>query len=240
MTVYSKETIANASEFYVALLHRFVEDQGAEATHLLVDSVEDYDILEAAIEETKPEFPPGVSASPEFYLLTAPFRYQKQKGQSTRFRPIGDENHVLYAAENADTALIEFVAYRRRFYLESEFGFPTSAVMAFGFSFVAKHSKSLDLRKRPFVNNPKIVDRNDYSTCHEIVLTARECDIGIILYESARDPAKGGNAALLTWQAIHEDKKPTTGRVLRLFFKEDRITVMHGVGKTYDILVADL
>jgi len=194
---------------------------------LLVDDGDDYAILEQLIEETKPEFPPGVPAEPAYFLLTSPFRYQAARYES-RFRALGETAHVLYAAENEMTALLEFTSYRLRFYLDSDDGLPTGMISSIAFSFQAKHEQAIDLHLPPYADNPAYTDKDDYTACQEIAEVARSMDVGIILYESVRDPEKGCNAALLSWDAIDQNQALTMGRILKLFFKKDQVIVQSG------------
>ncbi len=220
---------------YQHTLYRYVEDQGPETTLLLVDTAEEHDILEAALEESKPEFPPGVPVDPTYYLLTSPFRYQSEQ-YGSRFRPIGAEDGVLYAAENERTALYEFINWRLIFFLDSPDALPSGTIPAMSFSFKASHPRMIDLCVPPFKDDPHFTHPSDYSVCQSLAGKARTQDVGIILYQSVRDPELGANAALLTWDAIDNDSEATTGKTIKLLFKADMVLVISGPrGETLEI-----
>lgn len=232
---WNENDIAQALTTYSNTLYRFVEDQGPETTLLLVDSADEHDILEAALEETKPEFPIGVPIDPTYYLLTSPFRYQSEQ-YGSRFRAIGTDDGVLYAAEHERTALYEFVAWRLVFFLESPDAPPSSTIPAIAFSFKANHDKMVDLRNQPFANDTMFTHKTDYSTCQAFAAQARRVGAGIILYQSVRDPEQGANAALLNWDAINIDTDTPTGKNISLLFKPDVVLVISGPrGETQEI-----
>ncbi|WP_418502561.1 RES family NAD+ phosphorylase [Flagellimonas sp.] len=225
--IWSQKDIIGGLKSYRNTLYRYVEDQGPETTLLLVDNADEHEILEAALEETKPEFPSGVPVEPAYYLLTSPFRYQTEE-YGSRFREVGAQDGVLYASENVQTALYEFTAWRLEFFLDSPEAPPTSAIPAISFSFVADHQKMIDLREEPFSSQPLFTSKTDYSTCQLFAAKARECETGIILYQSVRDPEVGANAALLDWGAIVESPEIPTGKPIRLIFKSKVVLVTSG------------
>jgi len=232
---WNNENIVAAQAPYRNSLYRFIEDQGPETTLLIVGSAEEHEILEAALEETKPEFPAGIPVDPAYYLLTSPFRYQSEQ-YGSRFRAIGAEAGVLYAAEQERTALYEFAAWRLTFFLDSPDAPPSSSIPAISFSFRAHHNRMIDLREKPFSEETLFSHKTNYSACQALAEEARKLDTGIILYQSIRDPQHGANVALLNWAAIDVYPDTTIGKAVKLLFKPNAVLVISGPrGETLEI-----
>ena len=60
-------------------------------------------------------------------------------------------------------------------------------------------TSGIDLREKPFVRDAAAwTDPADYGPCQRLARTARGCDIGVIRYQSVRDPEHAGCGAVLT------------------------------------------
>ena len=101
---------------------RLVEAQHVVSTLSLVDNLDEQNLLEDILEETKPPVP--AECRHLDYLLSTPFRYRPYP-YGSRFRKAGLTPGVWYGAEQPETAVAEMVFYRYLFYAEgSETPFP--------------------------------------------------------------------------------------------------------------------
>jgi hypothetical protein len=169
---------------------RAVEAQHIASTRRLVDSLAEQALLEQILDASKP---PALEKL--HYLLSTPFRYPPwQRG--SRFRSPADPG-VFYAAEERRTACAELGYWRWRFVTDSrglsELGPAPQTLFQ-----VRIEALAVDLRARPFVRRAgKWTDPHSYQATQAFALTARAAGVPIIRYESVRDPAKGGCAAIL-------------------------------------------
>lgn len=177
---------------------RLVEAQHQVSTMKLVDSVEEQQLLETLLEETKPRLPPECAGLD--YLLATPFRYGAIYPHGSRFRRAGRTVGVYYAAEAVETALAEMVFYRLLFYAESPATpLPVDAGQYTAFAAEVETNAAIDLTAPPLDRDRDAWrDRQDYAACQALADSARAAGIAAILYASVRDPDKGRNLALLT------------------------------------------
>jgi hypothetical protein len=77
----------------------------------VTDTLEEQEILEKIIEQTKPPIPPGCEGLD--FLLMTPFRYSAQNPNGSRFRRPNAPDGVFYAAEHSSTAIAELVVLCR-------------------------------------------------------------------------------------------------------------------------------
>ncbi len=164
----------------------------------LVDSLEEQHLLERLIEAGKPPVP--AAARGLDYLLFTPFRYPPPPGGS-RFRA-GDDPGVLYGADEVRTACAELGYWRWRHLADSPAldAMPQKAQTVFKLRVA---TRGVDLRARPFVRErARWTDRSHYGPCQAFARVAREAKVGLIRYESVRDPAHGGCGAVLDPQAF--------------------------------------
>ena len=177
---------------------RAVEGQHVVSTMALVDSLAEQHALERILDEGKPPVPPG--AARLHYLLFTPFRYPPPPGGS-RFRGPVDPG-VFYAAEEVRTACAELGYWRWRHLLDS----PALTAMPIRPQTVfrtALAARTVDLRAAPFVRDRAAwTAPADYSACQRFGAVARAAEVEAIRYESVRDPAHGGNVAVLAWSAF--------------------------------------
>jgi hypothetical protein len=179
-------------------LWRAVEAQHEVATMALVDSLDEQVVLERLLDESKPTVP--VAARRLHYLLFTPFRYPPPPGGS-RFRA-GDDPGVFYAADEVSTACAELGYWRWRHLADSPAlsAMPARAQTVFKVKVAAS---AVDLRERPFVRDAAAwTSPNDYAACQGFARTARQAPLEVIRYQSVRDPAHGGCAAVLAPKAF--------------------------------------
>ena len=181
---------------------RMVEAQQYAATMKIVDTRDEQDQLEALLENSKPRL------SDHFlglhYLLATPFRYQPLK-QGSRFRGVGDDG-VFYCAESALTAGIELGYWRWRFLIDSVGLNEIEPVTHTAFS-VDLSAQAIDLRKEPFLKNQsKWHHPIDYGPTQQLANTVRKTNVGIIFYQSVRNPEPSWCAAVIHPKAFARQK----------------------------------
>lgn len=195
---WTPHAVASESRVRRLPLWRTVEAQYVVATRPLVDTLAEQELLESVLESSKPPIPPACAGLD--YLLYTPFRYPTVPGGS-RFRGYGDPG-VWYGAAAVRTSFAELGYRRWRFVSESR-GLPRlDGVPHTLFQAVARGG-AVDLRVEPFARDRKRwCDRDDYSACQAFARSARSAGAQIIRYESVRDPARGGCAAILDCRAF--------------------------------------
>lgn len=184
---------------------RLVEAQHRVSTLKLVDTLEEQDILEGLLEESKPPVPPECRHLD--YLLATPFRYGTYP-HGSRFRRAGQTPGVFYGAERPETAVAEMAFYRLLFFAESP-GTPWPRNPAEYTAFAAAYGseRALDLARPPLERDRAAwEDPVDYAACQALAETARAAEITIIRYRSVRDPQHRANLALLTCRAFTRPK----------------------------------
>jgi RES domain len=182
---------------------RVVEAQSKVSTMKLTDTLEEQAALEKLIEETKPKVPEECRHLG--YLLLTPFRYAPYPHDS-RFRRAGSSDGVFYCSESVETAIAETAFHRLLFYAESP-ATPWPANPAEHTAFAAEIAtpRAIDLTRAPFTRDRSAwVDPVTYSACLDFADAARAAEVEAIRYESARDPLKRANLALLTCRAFAE------------------------------------
>ena len=98
---------------------RLVEAQHVVSTLSLVDNLDEQNLLEDILEDTKPPVP--AECRHLDYLLSTPFHYRPNP-YGSRFRKAGLTPGIWYGAEQPETAVAEMVFYlfyRYLFYAES-------------------------------------------------------------------------------------------------------------------------
>lgn len=206
---------------YAATVWRLVEAQHRISTNRLAASAEDQALLEQLVEEVKPPLP--LAARNLHYLLATPFRYGHAK--TSRFRRAGERPGIFYASEHIRTAVAETAYWRLHFFSRSP-GFipPTSIVEHSAFSISIEASRAIDLMAAPFVRDAAAwTDPDDYVACQQFAARARAIEAQAIRYESARDPERGANIALLDPTAF-ATKAPSVGQTWHFRHERGRLT----------------
>lgn len=184
----------------------------------LVDSLEEQHVLERLLDEAKPPVPPAARRLD--YLLFTPFRYPPPRGGS-RFRGAADPG-VFYGADAVRTACAELGYWRWRHLTES----PALAAMPQKAQTVFKTrvaTPGVDLRDKPFVRDRATwTDPADYRGCQAFARVAREAPVGLIRYESVRDPEHGGCGAVMTPDAFAKPS-PLDQQTWQLLVSRERV-----------------
>jgi hypothetical protein len=193
LTTWTPPALASEARPYAQLLWRVVEAQHTASTMRLVDSLEEQGTLEAILEASKPALPQSVRAL--HYLLSTPFRYRPHAG--SRFRG-AFEAGVWYGAEQLRTALAEKSYWRLRFLLDSPGTPDLKPVPHTAFRAQVRARAALDLTREPFVKQRAAwTSPVSYAATQALATAARAAGIGLIRYESARDPQQGACGAVL-------------------------------------------
>lgn len=189
---------------------RVIEAQHLVSTMKLTDTLEDQQILENLIEETKPPIPEECRHLD--FLLFTPFRYSAANPRGSRFRRPFAARGVFYAAQHPETAIAETVFYRTLFYAESP-GTPWPAnpgeftAFAVGFS----SPVSIDIATGPLSSDVGLYHLSDYGISQQFSEDVRAAGLEVITYRSVRDAARRNNFALLTC-SVFTDVAPTNRR----------------------------
>lgn len=188
---------------YASEVWRLVEAQHRVSTLKLVDTLEEQSLLESLIEETKPNLPPECQGL--HYLLAAPFRYGAVYPNGSRFRRAGRTLGVYYASEDVATAVSEMVFYRLLFFGESpSTPFPDDATDFNAFSVRIKSERAHDITNTA---DAALRHLTDYSACQNLADRAREAQVEVIRYASARRSGLHPNVAALGAK-VFVDKNP--------------------------------
>ena len=194
---------------------RLVEAQHHVPTMKLVDTLAEQSALESIIEETKPRIPPDCAGL--HYLLATPFRYGAPYPAGSRFRRAGLTAGVFYASREPETAVAEMAFHRLLFFADSPATpWPSRAGDYTAFSVRYGTSAGLDLAVPPLDRDrPTWTHPTAYDPCQDFADAAREADVEILRYPSARH-AGGVNLALLTCRgfASSEPIERRTWRIL--------------------------
>ena len=186
-------------------LWRAVEAQHVASTTRLVDSLAEQQVLENILEQTKPAL--SHSTAGLHYLLATPFRYPPW-GRGSRFRSPADPG-VFYGAEERRTACAELGYWRWRFVMDSS-GLDSLGPAPHTLFQVKVGARAVDLRKSLFLRQAAVwTHLTDYTGTQAFARVARTAGVDLIRYQSVRDPAKGGCAALLQ-PAGFGDARPLT------------------------------
>lgn len=191
-------------EFLKGELIRVVESQEQIATNSLVDNLQEQELLEQLLEDTKP----AITDRKLHYLLHTPFRYPPL-AHGSRFSTRSDPG-LFYGSLAISTALAETAYYRLLFW----HGMTTPPVSD---KFTTQHTvftaryqttRGLKLDQSPF---DKYLDLLSHPASYQATQTLgnamREHGINAFEYISARDMEKGLNIALFHTHAL-VDKKP--------------------------------
>lgn len=186
---------------------RAVEAQHLVSTMPLVDNnLDDQRVLEEILDASKPPVPP--SARHLHWLLATPFRYPPHPTGS-RFRGRYDPG-TFYGAFERRTALAEFGFWRWRFIRDST-GLNTQRAHPIGVFEADIAIDAVDLRASPWAGQAEQwTHPHDYHATQAFAQAAREANVGCIVYESVRDPQRGGCVAVLRPEAFLAGQQPQT------------------------------
>jgi len=196
-----------------------VEAQHHVSTLKIVDSLDEQELLEKLIEDSKPQMPPECRHL--HYLLSTPFRYGAAYPTGSRFRRAGLTEGVFYAAEVPQTAVAELAFYRLLFFAESpDTPWPINPAEYTAFSTQYATGRAIDLTRRPFrARASSWANPTEYSHCQILADAARKAAVDMIRYVSVRDPRKGINLALLSCRAF-AGPEPTAFQTWRIYLRD--------------------
>ena len=187
-------------------LKRIVENQEQKVTVALVDSLEEHEVLESLLEESKPIGAEGVSLERFDYLLRTPWRYPPLPWGSRfgrRFEP-----SVFYGAQS-DAALFAEAAYYRLIFvagMETPF---RDRVISQHTLFEARYQteQGHDLCVAPFAKHETTLrHRSAYRPCQELGSVLRQRGVAAIKYFSARALGREVCVALFSPAALRSRK----------------------------------
>jgi hypothetical protein len=204
---------------------RLVEAQHLVSTMKLVDRLDEQQLLEELLDESKRAFPSECDGLD--YLLKTPFRYNSTYPHGSRFRRAGLTKGVYYAALSVTTALAEMVFYRLLFYAESpQTSYPDRAADYTAFAASISTAAAIDLTKEPLSRDEALwLDPSDYEACQQLEGEARLAGAEAILYRSVRDASGGRNIALLEPRGF-ASKAPLERKTWRLHFKDNAVQAL--------------
>jgi hypothetical protein len=124
---------------------------------------------------------------------------------------------VYYASETVPTAVAEMAFRRLLFFAESpKIPWPVNAADYTAFAAAYATARALDLTVAPFAAERSVwTHPTHYGPCQDLAEAARGVEIAVIRYESARDPERGANLALLT-AGVFTSPNPTDRQTWRI------------------------
>jgi hypothetical protein len=190
----------------------------------LVDTLEEQRALETIIDDTKPPVPAECRGL--HYLLSTPFRYGAPYPTGSRFRRAGLTPGVFYASKLDATAVTEMAYHRLLFFADSP-GTPWQTRAGEYTAFEARYrtAAGLDLTAPPFdADRATWTHPTDYAPTQALADVAREADVQVVRYPSARD-AGGVNLALFTCAAF-ASPEPVERRTWRILIDAHGVRAM--------------
>jgi hypothetical protein len=199
VTTWTRDAVASSAFDKSLEIWRAVEAQHVISTMRLVDTPEEQRRLEAILDEAKPHVTKPLKGL--HYLLAAPFRYRPVPPGS-RFRA-PDDPGVFYGAMEIRTVCAEMAWWRWKGFLLDSPALSELPPVAFTIFPVAVSDRAVDLRLAPFdVDHATWAHRSDYTGTQAFGRIARDADIGLLLYESVRDPEHATNVAVMQPRAF--------------------------------------
>ncbi|MGE0461041.1 MAG: RES family NAD+ phosphorylase [Vicinamibacterales bacterium] len=181
----------------------------------LVDTLAEQERLEAILEQNKPPVPSPCRQL--HYLLATPFRYGAPYPRGSRFRRAGFTPGVFYGSRTPATAIAELSFHRLLFFAESPgTPWPANPGEFTAFAVDLRTRAALDLTAPPLDRDRTAwAHPTDYDACQRLADQAREAGVEVLRYESARDPRRGLNLAVLACRAFrsHGPVEQQTWRV---------------------------
>lgn len=178
---------------------RVVESQSTLYSRNLVDTPEEYEILEKMLETSKPKIDMD-----KHYLISTPFRYPPLKYGSRFGRRF--EKSLWYGSLDIETALSEIAYYRLRFLNDTtvDLGFINVALTSFNVKI--KTNNGIDLCLPPFNKyEDRISSKTDYKDSQTIGTDMRKAGIEAFIFRSARSKIEGKNIAAYA-QSVFQKK----------------------------------
>lgn len=187
---------------------RIVEDQSKSYTRKMVDTLEEHEILEQLIDESKPKlklYGDELALKGLHYLLFTPFRYPPLK-RGTRFGK-WTERSLFYASIELETAMCEKAYHRLSFLLASEGDLGGKAVNYTAFEVEASTPKGIDLSTSPFAEFKEWISSPfSYQESQALGHCMRADGVEAFISYSARSQKEGKNLNIFTPKAFSEDQ----------------------------------
>lgn len=217
-TTWTPPAVASERRQFAQTLWRAIEAQHVVSTMPLVDGLEEQAVLEAVLDAGKPAVP--AEARHLHYLLFTPFRYPPSPWGS-RFRGPQDPG-VFYGADEIRTACAELGYWRWRFLADSP-ALPRIDARPQTLFQVDIRTEGVSLDAAPFADDAAHwTHPHDYEACQAFARVARAAGLGMIRYQSVRDPLHGPCAAILSPRAfVHPRPLVTTTWMLTV--RPDRV-----------------
>ena len=234
--MWTPDALASEGRPWADTIWRVVESQSHVSTMKLVDDLDDQNLLEQLIDDTKPALPPACARL--HYLLGTPFRYAPYPTGS-RFRRAGQPEGCFYGSQHVETAIAELAFYRLLFFAEAP-GMvrPANALEHTGFSVRAAAAAAIDLRTPALDQDHALwTHPTDYRACQDLADAARGAAIGAILYRSVRDPVGRTNLALLR-PDILLSTQPAERRTWRLLVGRTNVQAFPDIGDALEFTIA--
>jgi len=209
------------AEGFAGELWRMVEAQHRTSTRKLVDSLAEQAVLEAAIEDSKPAVPD--TCRHLHPLLFTPFRYGPYR-HGSRFRRVHQRDGAFYAAPEVDVSVAETAFHALLFFREApEAKLPARPSERTAFRVAVATASAVDLAAPPFDRDrPLWTHPTDYTATQSLADAARAAAVGLILYESVRDPGHRAAAALLDCRGFAA-RQPDRSESWRLLVRADGV-----------------
>lgn len=176
---------------------RVVEAQHILNSRDLVDTLEEYDILEDLLDNAKPEIHTHISDP----LIFTPFRYPPLE-YGSRFGRLFEPS-LWYGSLDIKTALTEVAYYRLKFNqdTEAELGYVDTLLTAFNVCIKTKHG--IDLTKLPFIQyQADISAQTSYTASQLLGSDMRSNNIAAFVFYSARTKPAGKNIGIFDINAF--------------------------------------
>ena len=194
------------STVLMGTLNRLVENQEQKVTLALTDSLEEHDLLESMLEDSKPLPGDHPALARLDYLLRSPWRYPPLRWGSRfgrRFEP-----SLFYGALSRRALFAEAAYYRRVFLDGMEKPFRDRVISQFTvFQALYRTQTGLDLSQPPFARHEAMLrHKADYSACQALGSELRVREIEAITYLSARADGRELNVALFSPSGLRSRK----------------------------------
>ena len=184
-------------------LYRLVESQTFATTTTMVDTLDEQDLLEQMLDETKPDYPDH--AQTLHYLLKTPFRYPPLDWGSRYGQK--HQPSLFYGGKDTATVLAESAYYRLVFWHSMQSPpYKNKIVTEHCLFNVDYHTeKGINLCVAPFDHyHPQLTHISDYSHTQTLGTDMRQADVDAFEYPSAR--SNGTCIALFTAQPFAQPK----------------------------------
>ncbi|MFC3907537.1 RES family NAD+ phosphorylase [Legionella dresdenensis] len=171
---------------------RVVEAQHISSSRDLVDDIEEHELLEQLLEDTKPDIDKQYN-----YLIFTPFRYPPLE-YGSRFGQ-KHEKSLWYGSLDLPTAMAEVAYYRLKFFADTQADLGYIELPLTAFSVLLQTKKGIDLTTLPFNRfSDSISHKNSYLDSQTLGSDMRNAEIEAFIFFSARTSEMKKNIAAFT------------------------------------------